>query len=208
MYARGCKYSLEKIKRKIDLCLTMRALLPDIFSGWDAKSPAIQNALNYGYIWNANLLKSCDITFSHILFSIMLPLPGFDLLGRKIFIYRMGCFPPEKVKVEDLDKASGMVAEVLAYEEPVIFITGVVVVVDFEGYSLSHLTHRPLSFMKKQAKYFQVYHNRNIMNGIKMNTILYLLNDIICTYRMQGQLVPNPWTLLGLLQPLMLYTIL
>ena len=50
MYARGCKYSLEKIKRKIDLCLTMRALLPDIFSGWDAKSPAIQNALNYGYI--------------------------------------------------------------------------------------------------------------------------------------------------------------
>jgi hypothetical protein len=68
----------------------------------------------------------------------------------------MGCFPPEKVKVEDLEKASGMVAEVLAYEEPVIFITGVVVIVDFEGYSLSHLTHRPLSFMKKQAKYFQV----------------------------------------------------
>jgi hypothetical protein len=49
-----------------------------------------------------------------------------------------------------------MVAEVLAYEEPVIFITGVVVIVDFDGYTLSHLTHRPLSFMKKQAKYFQV----------------------------------------------------
>jgi hypothetical protein len=77
----------------------------------------------------------------------MLPLPGYDRLGRKVF---------EKVKVEDLETASGMVAEVLAYEEPVIFITGVVVIVDFEGYSLSHLTHRPLSFMKKQAKYFQV----------------------------------------------------
>jgi hypothetical protein len=86
----------------------------------------------------------------------MLPLPGFDHLGRKVFVYRMGCFPPEKVKVEDLEKASGMVAEVLAYEEPVIFITGVVVIVDFDGYTLSHLTHRPLSFMKKQAKYFQV----------------------------------------------------
>lgn len=134
MYARGCKYSLEKIKRKIDLCLTMRALLPDIFGGWDAKRPEIQNALKYG---------------------IMLPLPGYDDLGRKVFIYRMGCFPPDKVKVEDLEKASGMVAEVLAYEEPVMFITGAVVIVDFEGYSLSHLTHRPLSFMKKQAKYFQ-----------------------------------------------------
>lgn len=86
----------------------------------------------------------------------MLPLPGYDDLGRKVFIYRMGCFPPDKVKVEDLEKASGMVAEVLAYEEPVMFITGAVVIVDFEGYSLSHLTHRPLSFMKKQAKYFQV----------------------------------------------------
>lgn len=48
MYARGCKYSNEKIKRKIDLCLTMRALLPEIFSGWDATSPVIQNALRYG----------------------------------------------------------------------------------------------------------------------------------------------------------------
>ncbi|EFX74067.1 hypothetical protein DAPPUDRAFT_307513 [Daphnia pulex] len=131
MYARGCKYSIEKIKRKIDLCLTMRALLPEIFSGWDVLNSNIQNALKYG---------------------IMLPLPGYDRLGRKVFVYRMGCFPPEKVKVEDLEKASGMVAEVLAYEEPVIFITGVVVIVDFEGYSLSHLTHRPLSFMKRSRQ--------------------------------------------------------
>lgn len=87
---------------------------------------------------------------------MMLPLPGYDRLGRKIFLYRMGCFPPDKVKVEDLEKTSGMVTEVLAYEEPYIFVTGVVVVVDFEGYTLNHLTHRPLSFMKKQAKYFQV----------------------------------------------------
>jgi hypothetical protein len=50
MYARGCKYSIEKIKRKIDLCLTMRALLPEIFSGWDVLNSNIQNALKYGCV--------------------------------------------------------------------------------------------------------------------------------------------------------------
>lgn len=103
----------------------------------------------------------------------MLPLPGFDDLGRKVFLYRMGCFPPDKVKVEDLEKASGMVAEVLAYEEPLIFVTGVVVVVDFEGYSLGHLTHRPLSFMKKQAKYFQVL-------TIDWNIFMFVCNILLC----------------------------
>ena len=42
------------------------------------------------------------------------------------------------------------------YKDPDIFITGAVVIMDFEGYTLSHLTHRPLAFMKKQVKYFQV----------------------------------------------------
>ena len=31
-------------------------------------------------------------------------------------IYRMGCFPPDKIKVEDLEKASGMVSEILGLE--------------------------------------------------------------------------------------------
>lgn len=108
----------------------------------------------------------------------MLPLPGYDELGRKVFLYRMGCFPPDKVKVEDLEKASGMVAEVLAYEEPLIFVTGVVVVVDLEGYTLNHLTHRPLGFMKKQAKYFQV--------SLKLRSSLPLLLLIKCLMLLTG----------------------
>ena len=31
-------------------------------------------------------------------------------------IYRMGCFPPDKVNVEDLEKASNMVSTVLGHE--------------------------------------------------------------------------------------------
>ena len=50
MYVRGCKYSIEKTKQKIDLLFTMKTLIPEIFSGWDPMKPSIQNALNYGYI--------------------------------------------------------------------------------------------------------------------------------------------------------------
>lgn len=46
----------------------------------------------------------------------MLPLRGYDNQGRKVFVYRMGCFPPDKIKVEDLEKSSGMVSDIAAYE--------------------------------------------------------------------------------------------
>lgn len=49
MYIRGCKFSIEKTKRKIDLLFTMKTLIPEIFSGWDPMKPSIQNALSYGY---------------------------------------------------------------------------------------------------------------------------------------------------------------
>ena len=48
---------------------------------------------------------------------------------------------------------------ITCYIEPNLFITGSVVIVDFEGYTLSHVTHRPLAFMKKQSKFFQVSEN-------------------------------------------------
>ena len=83
------------MKRKIDLSLTMKAMMPEIFTGWDPMTPTNQLALGYG---------------------IFLPLPGYDPLGRKIMIYRMGCFPTDKITAEELEKASGMVSEIMGLE--------------------------------------------------------------------------------------------
>lgn len=47
-YLRGCKYSLEKTKKKIDLMMTLRTALPEFFSGWDPMSPENQAALSLG----------------------------------------------------------------------------------------------------------------------------------------------------------------
>lgn len=47
-YLRGCKYSMEKCKKKLEMTLTLRTVLPEIFDEWDPMSPETQAALNLG----------------------------------------------------------------------------------------------------------------------------------------------------------------
>ena len=101
-YLRGCKYSLEKTKKKLEMTLTMRTLLPEFFSGWDPMSPENQVALSLGY----TLKKPSTIYFIvkirfcfYLRFSGCLPLPGYDHLGRRVILIRSGAHDPSKVKV-------------------------------------------------------------------------------------------------------------
>lgn len=47
-FLRGCKYSMEKVKYKLDMMLTLRNALPEFFSGWDPMKPEMQAALSCG----------------------------------------------------------------------------------------------------------------------------------------------------------------
>ena len=40
---------MEKTKKKLEMTLTMRTLLPEFFSEWDPMLPEIQEALSAGY---------------------------------------------------------------------------------------------------------------------------------------------------------------
>jgi len=134
-FARGCKYSIEKTKRKLDLMLTMRSALPEFFSGCDPYRPEVQALLKVGS---------------------MLPLLDYDHMGRKVIIMRPGCFDPYLHKPEDVEKVNFMVSDVMGLDEEQMFLTGIVIIVDLEGYSLSHVTQRPLAVTKKHMHYLQV----------------------------------------------------
>ena len=54
MYLRGCKYSLEKVKKKIDMWHTVRTHCPDLFDDWSYKDAKI----HVGYISNDLHLKA------------------------------------------------------------------------------------------------------------------------------------------------------
>ena len=48
-YIRGCKFSLEKVKLKLDGTMTLKAALPEFFSGWNPMAPQLQAILKLGY---------------------------------------------------------------------------------------------------------------------------------------------------------------
>ena len=50
MFLRGCKFSLERTKEKLDMWHTVRTHCPDIFQGWDYKDPKISELVQLGYV--------------------------------------------------------------------------------------------------------------------------------------------------------------
>jgi len=133
-FARACKYRMEQIKRKLDMFMSMRAAIPEYFSGWDPYNPEIQASLKLG---------------------ALLPLLERDQFCRKVIIMRPGSFDPVKHKPILVEKANFMIGEVMGLLDPTMFITGVVVIVDMKGYNLNHLNQRPLPMIKKYMRYTQ-----------------------------------------------------
>ena len=87
---------------------------------------------------------------------MQLPVPGYDVHGRKVVVIRVGCFDPRSHKPEDLEKSNFMVMECLANAEERVSIGGLVILFDMEGLTMSHLIHKPLHMLKKQLKFIQV----------------------------------------------------
>lgn len=50
-FLRGCKFSLEKTKRKLDMYFTMRALVPEFFSNRDPTLPEIKEVMKIAYVY-------------------------------------------------------------------------------------------------------------------------------------------------------------
>ncbi len=48
MYLRGCKYSYEKTKQKLDMWHTVRTHCPDMFDNWDYKDAKTKELLQAG----------------------------------------------------------------------------------------------------------------------------------------------------------------
>ncbi len=45
---RGCKFSLERAKKKIEAWHTYRTLCPEIFDNWDVETPQNKDLINLG----------------------------------------------------------------------------------------------------------------------------------------------------------------
>lgn len=133
-YLRGCKYSLEKTKAKLDVYYTSKGANPDMFQNRDPRNPKLREILKLG---------------------LMVPLPGYDPLGRKVIFGRLGAWETNKYRPEDLFKAAGMLFDALFLDDEQTTIMGIVQANDMTGLTLNHVTALPLPLVKRVLKTWQ-----------------------------------------------------
>ena len=119
-FLRGCKYSYEKTKKKIDTWHTVRTHAPDIFGGWDLDDPNVAQIVQFGP---------------------QVPLKGYDKHGRKVFLIRSSYLDHSRVKLPDSIRAGLMINELFmsspCHDEQAT-VTGVVMINDL-GQALFYL---------------------------------------------------------------------
>lgn len=80
-----------------------------------------------------------------------------------------------------VEKANFMVGEVMCHLDPIMFITGVVVIVDMKGYDVNHMAYRSLPMLKKYMRYTQVRThsiNESIMRSSSVKILALIKLDL------------------------------
>lgn len=73
-----------------------------------------------------------------------------------MFLIRPGAADPNKLTMEVVQRTSIMVSEIFYHEEEQMFITGIVLLFDFSGFTMDHFTQMPISMMKKLKPCWEV----------------------------------------------------
>ncbi|KAK3927294.1 Alpha-tocopherol transfer protein-like [Frankliniella fusca] len=133
-FLRGCKFSLERTKEKIDSYYTFRTLLPEFFTNRDPLQPELQEILKLG---------------------ICFPLPHPDPNGRKIFLLRVGQYDPSRIKLSDVMKLNYINMDITLKEDDRTIICGDVLIMDMRGVTLSHAAQVQPALLKKASTVYQ-----------------------------------------------------
>jgi len=134
-FLRGCKYSLERTKQKLDLFYTMRTIVPEFYANRNPFLPEIQEALKTG---------------------ICVPLPrSSNPTEPRVLLIRNDITKPEKVLVMNMIKTTLMILDILLNEDESFVITGHVVLQDFKGITLNHALQLTPSSAKKMIMCLQ-----------------------------------------------------
>ena len=92
-------------------------------------------------------------------YGCILPLPGYDQNGRKVVVIRTGAHNPAVVKQTLVQRAGFMTFEVMNLEEEQLFITGMILIFDFSGYTMDHFLAFSLADIKKSKLCWEVKFN-------------------------------------------------
>lgn len=118
-FLRGCKYSLERTKEKIDMYYTIRGAIPEFFSNRDPMDKVNSKVIDSG---------------------LCLPMPKVDEVNHsRIFLVKQGDYNPSEISIMDVTKVSYMISDILLWDDDYTVVAGQTILVDLKGLSFSHL---------------------------------------------------------------------
>ncbi|CAB3231192.1 unnamed protein product [Arctia plantaginis] len=129
-FLRGCKYSLERTKEKLDNFYTVRSTIPEMYR-----------------------IKHTDPKFDEILslgvFLILPKTPG--LHSRRINLMRMGKYDPNKYSIFDVMCVNNVLMKILIMDDDYTTVAGVEGIADFDGTTVGHFLQMTPVTMKKMV---------------------------------------------------------
>ncbi|XP_013133477.1 PREDICTED: uncharacterized protein LOC106099464 [Papilio polytes] len=129
-FLRGCKFSLERTKEKIDKYYSIRNIAPDCFR-----------------------IKYSDSAFNEILETgsyLVLPRVDHDAAPRVIII-RPGSYDPDKFTITDIISVADVIHKILLMEDDNTVIAGSRIIFDLNSVKLGHYLQMTLTTMKKMV---------------------------------------------------------
>jgi hypothetical protein len=118
-FLRGCKFSLERTKEKIDMHYTLKTITPEIYTNRDPLSPEIQKVLAVGP---------------------MLPLPKLAHAGGPRYnLARNSLVSQHDLEQADVFKVSAMIQDILLLEDDNLAVAGTTLLHDMSNLSMTHI---------------------------------------------------------------------
>ncbi|XP_055622721.1 uncharacterized protein LOC129766230 [Toxorhynchites rutilus septentrionalis] len=155
-FLRGCKYSLERTKEKIDLYYTVRTLSPELIRARDPENPKTRNIIRLG---------------------IAVPLPNTETPDSpRIILIRPAVYDPAEVSIEDLIRVSTMTTDVMMIEDDSFVISGQIGILDVSDVTMAHFLQFTPGYVKKMVMMSQDasplrqkgFHYINTPNGFEI----------------------------------------
>lgn len=136
-FLRGCKYSLEKAKKKIEMYYTARTVTPEFFTHRDPNDKFLQEIVNLGLI---------------------MPLPVDESKAEpRLILTRLGGYDYNKYDFLSVMKVTYLMADWCMINSDVTVIAGHINVVDLRGCGISLMSQITPSIIKKLSSLLEPF---------------------------------------------------
>ncbi|KAF5291248.1 hypothetical protein FQR65_LT11426 [Abscondita terminalis] len=173
-FLRGCKWSLQKTKDKIQCFYSIRSILPEFFENRDPFSVELQSLLNKG---------------------IFFPLPKTETPRGPRICFAKCSNIPEEINLNTLCKYFFMILDILLNEDDNFVVAGMILLADYKDIPIKMLTQATPGFVKKYLITLEKAYPLRIKNFIGINTpkiVEGLFNNIfrvLCSEKLRNKLV-------------------